>query len=1028
MTTLLNNARFLTGPDVCKRMKAFLHAVFVCQVPLIFLIGCWQLPASAQGTSPTTNQNQISGKVITKDGEPLPGVSILVEGTRQGTVTAADGTYALPASPEVKALLFSFVGYVTQKVPVNNRSTINVTLEEEINYMQEVVVVGYGTQKKSDLTGSVSSVKASEINAFPITNPVQGLQGRSTGVQVMQNSGQPGGNISVRIRGGNSLRGNNEPLYVVDGFPLSGSPATLIPNDIESIEILKDASATAIYGSRGANGVVIITTKKGKAGANRVDLDSYYGLQTVVRQLDLLNAREFAEIANERAANDGLKPYFTQEEVDAFGEGTNWQDELFRTAPIQNHSLTFSGGTDKIQYSVSGNYLDQKGIILGSGYSKGTVRANLTSKVSDKFSFNFSSILSRSNQNRLNSDNSSRGGGVLSSVFVSPPTIAPYDANGNYSDVVPYAFSPNNLSNALSLAKERKENNLTDYILANTSVTYEPIAGLSLRISGGIENFSRQNDFYSTRKIRTSPNGSASISTSRQTNILNENIVTYNRSINQSHTLTFTGGLTYQSEISRTFGSSASGFATDVLENNALQSGTNPGIPSSGLSEYKLLSSLGRVNYSFKNRYLVTASMRMDGSSRFGRNNKWGYFPSVAFAWRVIEEDFLKNVSWLSDLKLRASWGKTGSTAISPYQTLNTLESSLTIFNGDIATGFAPGTSLANPDLKWETTAQTNIGVDIGLFNNRLTLTSDYYVKNTTDLLAVVTLPPATGYTNTTQNIGHIRNSGVELGIGSVILNSDVKWDVNANLSINRNKAIQLAGGNDVFGAGLGIPIGVSVNLVREGLPVGVFYGYKEDGLNEKGEIKFKDIDGNGVLTTDDRTVIGNPNPDLIYGLNSTTSYKNFELTVFLQGVQGADIFNYNSSALANSFAFGENQIKAVYNNHWSVQNPDPNAKYPRISGNTKFRESDRYIEDGSYLRLKNVQLAYNLPTANLGLKWVRNLQVYSSVQNLLTFTRYSWYDPEVNTFGGRTSISMGIDKTAYPTARTVTFGVRIGL
>jgi TonB-linked SusC/RagA family outer membrane protein len=970
----------------------------------------------------------VSGKVTSETKEGIPGVNVLLKGTNSGTTTNGEGNYTLTIPDGNGTLVFSYIGYTTEEVPINGRTTIDIALVPDVQSLTEVVVVGYGTQKKSDLTGSVTSVKSAEINSFPIANPVQGLQGRAAGVQVMQNSGQPGASLSVRIRGGNSLRGSNEPLYVVDGFPLTGSPASLNPNDIESMEVLKDASATAIYGSRGANGVVIITTKRGKSGKSQVDIDSYYGVQSVIRKIPLLNAREFAEVANERALNDGVTPYFTQEQIDSFGEGTDWQDEIFRTAPIQNHSLTFSGGTDKIQYSVSGNYLGQKGIILGSGYQKGTLRANVNSQVSEKFSFNFSSILSRTSRNLLNSDFSSRGNGLLSAALVAPPTITPYDANGNYSNVVPYAFSPNVLQNPLAWALERKEENLQDYILVNTGVTYEFIPGLSLRVSAGIEDFNSRGDYYSTRKLPTTPNGAASVSTNRRTNFLNENILTYTRSFADVHSLIFTGGITYQSDITRSFSSSATGFANDVLENNAMQTGSFPGIPTTSTTDWTLLSSLARVNYALKGRYLLTASMRADGSSRFGRNNRWGYFPSVAFAWRVIEEPFMQNLSAFSDLKLRTSWGRTGSTALDPYQTLTVLSSYQTIFNNDLAVGFSPGTQMPNPDLKWETTAQTNIGIDAGFFANRLTFTADYYLKNTSDLLAIVPLPPATGYTNTIQNIGKIRNSGIELSLGSTLFDGPFKWDVSANFSANRNEVLKLAGGSDVFGSALPIPFAVPVNLVREGLPVGVFYGFEENGLNEKGEIVFKDLNGDNVINNDDRTVIGNPNPDFIYGFNSTASLKNFELTFFLQGVQGMDLFNFNTSGQANSFAFGENQIQDLYGNYWTAANPNPNAKYPKLSVNTKFRESDRYVEDGSYLRLRNIVLAYNLPTADLGIKWLRNAQVYVSGQNLLTFTRYTWYDPEVNTYGGGASITLGVDQAGYPSARTVTGGIRIGL
>lgn len=975
----------------------------------------------------------ISGRVLGETNEGLPGVSVVIKGTQKGTTTDGDGRYQLAVPNRTDGsgnltLVFSFVGYASQEVVAGNRSTVNLTMAPDDKTLSEVVVVGYGQVRKSDLTGSVASVKAKDINAFPVTTAVQGIQGRVAGVQVLQNSGAPGSDISVRIRGGNSLRASNEPLYVVDGFALSGGLSALNPTDIESMEVLKDASATAIYGSRGANGVVIVTTKKGKAGRNQVDLDSYYGVQSPTKLIDLLNAREMAEIANERAANDGAKPYFTPEQLNSFGEGTNWQKEAYRSAPIQNHGLTFSGGGDRMQYSVSGNYLNQQGIVPNSGLKKGTLRANINHKVLDKLTFSLSTILSRQSQNRISGENGNRGNGALSAILVSPPTVTPYDADGRYSNVIPYAFSSNVLQNPFAYIYERSDKDVRDYVLANSSLTYEFVPGLTLRVSGGIELADSRRDQYSTRQLNGSPNGSGSVSTGRQTNVLNENILNYTRQFGQRHNLTFTGGFTYQTQENNSLGTGASGFVSDALTTNSLEAGTTPGLPNSSASSWTLLSYLGRVNYGFRDRYLLTASFRADGSSRFGASNKWGYFPSAAFAWRIIEEPFMKDQTVVSDLKFRASIGQSGNTALSPYQTLNSLSSYQTIFGSDLAIGYAPSSTLSNPDLKWETTTQTDLGVDVAFLQNRLQLTADYYFKTTNDLLAVVSLPTSAGYATTTQNIGTIQNQGVEFGLDAAVLRGGaVRWDVAANVSINRNKAVRLVGGSDIFGSAVNPPLGVAVNLVREGQPVGVFFGYQEDGLDDNGAIKFRDINGDKLITAADKTIIGNPNPKFIYGFNSTLSYRNFDLTLFLQGVQGNDIFNANVTSFANSFNFGENQIKELYGNYWSPQNPNPNAKYPKISVNTKFRESDRFIEDGSYLRLKNIQLAYTVPTTKLGISWIRKPQVYVSAQNVLTITKYSWYDPEVSTLGGSTSISPGVDAFGYPVARTITVGMRLG-
>ncbi|WP_247236638.1 TonB-dependent receptor [Telluribacter sp. SYSU D00476] len=971
---------------------------------------------------------QIKGSVSAKNGEPLIGATVLVVGTTNGTTVGVDGTFSISTTAPNPQLKVSFIGYKTATVDVGNSTDLKIVLEESL-VLDEVVVVGYGTIKKSDITGSVGSVSARELTAYPTLNAVQGLQGRAPGVQVMQNSGEPGTTLSVRIRGGNSLQGSNEPLYVVDGFALSGAPNGLNSNDIESMEVLKDASATAIYGSRGANGVIIITTRQGKAGKTQVSIDSYYAIQQVNKKLNLMDAQEFATLANERAANDGFPAYFTQDQINAFGKGTDWQDLIFRKAPMQNHTVSVTGGNENTQYAISGNYLSQGGIIRGSDFSRENLRVNLNQKLAAKVRLSYNAVLSNINRTQLLNDNGQKGNSAVSAALGAPPTLSPYDSNGDYTFIKPYAFSPNSLENPLALTDSRKQNNNEVYILTSSAINYEPVKNLTLRSSIGVENSSIRGDLFSPSTITTTPNGSATINYGSRTNILNENTATYIPKLGQDHDLTLLGGVTYQEEKGRSFAASSTGFNYEGMGTDNIGMGNTPGVPTSTAYKWVLFSYLARANYSYKSRYLFTASMRADGSSRFGVNNKWGYFPSAAFGWQIMEEPFAQNLRVISDLKLRLSYGLTGNTALSPYQTLFTLNPVNTVYNDQLHIGQLPGAQLTNPNLKWESTAQWNAGLDVAILRNRFSLSADYYIKNTRDLLATVPLQLSTGYTSTIQNIGQIRNSGIELGLNATLVNTkDVKWDLNVNFSKNRSQVMQLAGGSDVFGVALNQPLSTPVNLIRVGQPIGVFYGYLENGLSDKGTINFKDINGDGVLTLADKTIIGDPNPDFLYNINSNVSYRNFTLTMFWLGKQGGDIFNANLTSQASSFYFGENQLKDVYNNHWSASNPNPNAKYPKISANTAFRESDRFIEDGSFLRLKNVQLAYNLPTAGLNIKWLRNAQLYISGQNLLTYTKYSWFDPEVNTLGGSNSISMGIDQSGYPTARTYTIGTRIGL
>ncbi|MCW3112834.1 MAG: SusC/RagA family TonB-linked outer membrane protein [Segetibacter sp.] len=1018
----------LVANDKCSHLpKLFMKKLLLFSVTSLFLFA-FSLSAAAKKHAPPPID--ITGKVTDDKGEPVAGASVFIAGTSKGTTTNSAGEFVINVPGSATKLEISNVGFQTQTIQVGNGTHLTISLVKSIAGLDDVVVVGYGRVRKRDLTGSVSSVSSRDITSYPAPGALLALQGKTTGVQVLQNSGAPGAPITVRVRGANSLLGNNEPLYVVDGFPLTSDPNAINPNDIQSIEILKDASATAIYGSRGANGVILITTKTGRAGRSEVTFDSYYATQKVTKTIPMLNAKQFAEIANERAANDGNAAYFTQDQVNSFGEGTDWQKALFRTAPMQNHAINVAGGNENTQYSVSGSFLKQDGIIAGSALERGSLRANLSQKISEKIRMSYNAIMTNTNLSQLDI-NGQKGGTTLSAVLVAPPTIAPVDANGNYNNIRAYVFSPNELRNPLAISTQRRQKANTRYILAGTAVNYELVKDLMFRSSIGIESVNTREDLYSTRLLDNSPTGSASIRFDNLMNVLNENTLTFNKKINEDNSVNALAGFTYQDNRFKTAGTgTASGFLTDQFETNNLSAGTVFGTPSSNSSRWTLISYLGRVNYSFKNTYLLTASIRADGSSRFGEGNKWGYFPSAAFAWRAINESFMQNQNSLSDLKFRASWGVTGNTAIDPYQTLNTLTTYNAVFGDTRYVGFAPNNnSLANPNLKWETTIQTDFGVDVGVLKDRLSLSFDYYNKDTRDLLASIQLPTSAGYSNTLSNVGRIRNRGIELGLNGIIIDSRaVKWSMGVNFTKNKSKAIKLAGGSDVFGVAIPQPLSVSVNLVREGLPVGVFYGFLEDGLDANGAIKYKDLDGKAGITNADRTIIGDPNPDFIYNVNSRTSFKNLELNFSIQGVQGNDIFNVNKTAVANSFYFGENQLSDVYNNHWTASKPDPNAKYPKLSTKTVFSASDRFVEDGSFLRLKNIQLGYNIQPSKLGVRWIKNFQLYVSGQNLLTATKYSWYDPEINTRGGSNSFSNGIDNAGYPNAKTYTVGARMTL
>ena len=985
------------------------------------------LVALGIGASGYAQERRVAGKVTSgADNAPLVGVNVAVKGTPRGTTTDASGTYALSVPSADVTLVFSAVGYVRQEQAVGTRTTLDVTLAVEDRQLDEVVVVGYGTVKKSDLTGSLAQVKAKELNAFPVPNVLQALQGRAAGVQVVQNNGAPGANVSVRIRGTNSIQGSNEPLYVVDGFPTAGSNPTVLNNsDIESIEILKDASATAIYGSRGANGVVLITTKRGKAGRTNVDFETSFSQQTLRKKLELMNATEWATFYNEQAVNDKIAPYFTQDQINGFGAGYDWQDLIFQKAPMQNHALNISGGTEKTQFSVGGSIFKQDGIVIGSGYDRYSLRANVNTDISKKFSFNVGTTLTRINLDRRNSSAGNRGGSMIAAALSAYPIFTPYNDDGSYrilAAAIPWGS--NVLVNPINFINEQTDQVRSNRGLANAALTFRPIPEIAIRISGGVENGDTRNDAYTTRNFVNSQ-GTASVSTDQQMSVLNENTVTFTKTLAQDHNISAVAGFTYQEFLNTSVSGSGVGFISDQSETHDLGAAITPGIPQSGYSKAVLESYLGRVNYSYKGKYLLTASFRADGSSRYSAGNKWGYFPSGALAWRVSEEGFMKKIPFISDLKVRVGYGETGSQAINPYATLNQLNSGKTVFGDAQYTTYAPGTRLPG-NLKWETTAQTDVGLDASVWNNRVRVTADYYVKTTRDLLNTVQLPSSLGFTSTIQNIGSIQNKGFEFSVDANVLTGAFRWDVGGNIAFNRNRVLKLYNGQDVLGSAINITVTNDfINILREGQPVGAFYGFVEKGYNEQGKIVYEDLNADGAINIRDKTFIGDPNPDFIYGFNSTMSFKNFELTAFVQGSQGNDVFNLSSVGQTLDYGFGLNMPREVYLNHWTPTNTT--AKYPVISRTTQTQISNRFVEDGSYLRLRTIQLGYNVPVKNLGIDWLRSAMVYVSGQNLLTLTRYSWWDPEINSYGGANSINQGIDHYSYPTAKTVTVGLRAG-
>ncbi len=990
----------------------------------LFLVS-WQVRA----------QEVVSGTVTSADDKSaLPGASVSLKGTRIGTTTDSKGKFSINAKAN-STLVFSFVGYKTIEIAIGGKSIINASLPTSDNALDEVVVVGYGTSLKKDLSGSVASVSAEEIKSMPITSFEQGMQGRVAGVQVMQGNSAPGGAPQVRIRGANTVLGGNEPLYVIDGVPVynselennsnlnvgtqpSNALASINPNDIVSMEILKDASATAIYGARGANGVVIITTKRGKSGdRGKITFEAYHGIQEISNKLDLMNSQDYIKILNERTTNFGGAPLISN--PSSYSSNTDWQDFFFRKAAMSNYSLNFSGGSDKNQYSVSGNWFTQDGVIQQTDFNRGSIRVNLDNRLNDKFKVTTSVTASRSINNRsLN--------WALMNALQLTPLLSPYDQNGNFVNLTSTAnFGGENPIETLYKTSDKL---IVDRFLGNVLGEYTIANGFTYSVRLAMDNLNQHNDIYVKKGSFIYPSPGATVKENKGTNYVIEHLLSFKKAFGQNHRLNATAGYTWQENNNIFFQQSGSGFQFDDFGTYNLGAASITNSNQSYKNVSTLLSYLGRVNYIFNDKYIFTLTGRADGSSRFGDNNKWGFFPSGALAWRVSNENFMKPIRFINDLKLRTSYGMTGNQEIGLYNSISRFSAVQGVMGNPLVAyvGYVP-TSLANPNLKWEINKQFDFGLDLAVLNNKFTLTADYYQKRTDDLLANLPIPGSSGFSSILINSGSIENKGVELAINaSVIEKNNLKWNIGGNISKNETQVLKLAvATKQFFTANIPSPLDRPVNIIREGEVLSAFWGYKEDGLNEKGDIKYKDINGDGKIDGNDQTILGSPFPNLIYGFNSNMNYKGFTLTVFLQGVAGVKVFNSNDFMIANSMTRISNQLNEV-NDRWTLQNPNPNAKYPRAS-TTQMLVSDRFVQDADYLRLKNILLSYDLPVDKFGLKWMEGAKIYVSAQNILTFTQYHGYDPEVSQTGSN-SLIKGLDRGSYPANKTFTVGLNLSL
>ena len=985
-------------------------------------------------------EQTISGQVTDGDtGEPLPGVNVLAKGTTQGTVTDVEGSYRLTVNDDVRALVFSSIGFMSQEVAINNRNVIDITMAPDVQSLEEVVVIGYGAVEKSDLTGSVSSVQAEELTAYPAIDAVQALQGRAAGVQITANNGEPGAGYKVRIRGGTSINASSDPIYVVDGFVGGAVPP---PEDIASIEVLKDASATAIYGSRGANGVIIVTTKRGESGQTNIDLNVSYSLQNEINRLDLLNADQFADYIQD------TNPDFTP-----LGANTDWQDEIFQTGSIQNYQLGISGGADNVKYYLSGTYFDQEGVIINSNYKRYSVVSNIDLSPSEKFRFGLNLFARRTNQEGVRTQEGSggaNGSGVVSAAFKFGPDQPIRDQNGNYT----LARLNDQHDNAVAVAREFTNERIVDRFQGNLYGEYNIFDNLQFRTTLGASSDNGRTGQYTPTSLQggVGVGGDGRLDGFKNSLLLNENYLTYSNEFG-IHDLTVVGGYSYQYSRSESWGGRGQSFPTDAGLYWDLDASSVWQSPNSRLTDWELASWFGRLNYTLADRYLFTFNARYDGSSVFSEGQKWGFFPSGAFAWNMKEEAFMDNLDVVSFWKWRVSYGLTGNRAIAPYQTLAALQPVLSVQDGEPVNAVAP-TSVANNNLTWETTAQFDVGLDIGLLQDRINLTMDYYRMVTSDLLFRVPLPEYSGYNTQLKNIGQVENKGFELTLNSRNLTGAFKWNMEVNFSINRNQILKLPDGNDIlYRAGPGHMVGLGdTQILREGEPVGVFFGFVYDGVYQDGENilpgggfeqeaggeKFRDIDGirdaegeltgepDGQLNNDDRTIIGDPQPDFIWGLNNNFQWKGFDLNVFFQASQGNDIYSFTLMEL--DMLAGLNNATTAALDRWTPTNTDTDV--PAARGGRTRRVSSRWVRDGSFIRLKNLSLGYNLPQYIVEKANLRNLRVYVSAQNLLTFTNYEGYDPEVNyRTGGSTNSNrnLGLDYASYPNARAYTFGLNIG-
>ncbi len=993
-------------------------------------------------------ERTISGVVtLAESNEPLIGVTVLEKGTTNGAFTDIDGKYTLKISSGEATLIFTYVGLANQEIPVGEESTINAQLRKNVQQFEQVVVIGYGTQTRSKITGAVSSVGAEQIAETPVLRVEQTLQGRTAGVQISQNSGSPGSTLNVRVRGISTIK-NSDPLYIVDGFPVGGIDY-LNPGDIESINVLKDAASAAIYGARGANGVILITTKQGKKDEKAsISYATYYGIQNPWKKQNLLNAREYAILSNEAYRADGDAPRPELIDPDALGEGTDWQNAIFEAAPIQNHQVTILGGSEATTYSLNGSHFLQDGIVGGekARFKRSTFRVRTEHDLFDRLKVGQNIAYTHLKRNGL-PENNEFNSPLVRALNMDPVTpVRKPDGTYAYSQ-----FSDTDITNPVNAIEQTHDLWTTNRIVGNLSGELRIIDGLKARSTFSLDHTLGTRDVFNPRfdlsndlVLSEAPAGEKNLINGvlQEDNKWNqwqwENTLNYHKTLNEKHDMDFLLGNSMLAWNHVYHGGSKSDLPSNDPKFAFIDNGEDALSQRSwgGKEEFSFLSYFGRVNYQYDNKYLFSATMRADGSSRFGKNNRFGYFPSVSAGWVISEEAFMKDVEWLSFLKLRLSWGQNGNAEIGNYSYTSRIYSGLNYTFGpdEVITNGSGPTTVSNPDLRWETNTQTDIGLDMEFLDGKINFTTDLYLKNTTDMLAVVPIPLIVGYDPDDTNVGNVTNKGIEIAAEYRNRDNKFKYEFGGNIAFVKNEVTSLGEDGDPISSGSLQSASANIARTEVGHAIASFYGYVTDGIFQNqgeveahatqngaapGDIRFKDLNSDGVIDQEDQTFIGNPTPDFTYGLTGKAMYMGFDFSFFLLGSHGNEIYN---GTVRYDFTYANRPVSAL--NRWTgegssnfeprVINSDPNQN---------VRISDRFVENGSFLRIKNMQLGYTLPKKILSKLRMSDFRIYVAAQNLFTFTQYSGLDPEI---GSRGSLELGIDRGFYPQARTYLTGLSI--